>query len=172
MPMPQPQRCYVALGANIGDAVAQVKAAARAIAALPGISNAVCSSLYRTAPREIASPQPDYMNAVVGFSTSMSAHDLWHQLSDIELQLGRVRSGQRNAARTIDIDMLLIGDELINTPSLTVPHPRMAERAFVLAPLVEIAPNIVIPKRGAARALLDQVRDQRIERAEESSPCN
>jgi 2-amino-4-hydroxy-6-hydroxymethyldihydropteridine diphosphokinase len=166
------RRCFVALGANIGDAIAQVKAAAHAISRLDGISNYVCSSLYRSAPREISAPQPDYINAVAGFDSALAANELWRRLSSIELQLGRVRNGQRNAARTIDVDLLLLGNEVVETSLLTVPHPRMTERAFVLAPLVEIAPHVIIPARGRARTWLDRVRDQRIERLESAPLCN
>jgi 2-amino-4-hydroxy-6-hydroxymethyldihydropteridine diphosphokinase len=165
-------RCYVALGANIGNAVRQVQAAAKAIRDLPEVTGFIASLLYRTAPREIHAPQPDYVNAVVGFDTSLSADVLWSHLSAIETALGRLRNGQRNAARAIDIDLLLFGDKVIRTPTLTVPHPRMTERAFVLAPLLEIAPDASIPGHGSARVFRDRVCDQRVERLETGLLCS
>src|SRR5206468_1887762 len=108
---------------------------------------------------------PDYINAVAELATELPPHDLLLALQAIETRYGRVRT-TRNAPRTLDLDLLLYGNGLINTADLVVPHPRIAERAFVLVPLIEIAGDIEIPGHGRARALFDALGDQRIERLE------
>ena len=150
-----PVVAYVALGANLGDATASVAAAMDALALLTGTSVTRRSSLYRSAPFEAAGP--DFINAVVEISTRLSGPDLLAQLQVLELEAGRERP-YRNAPRTLDLDLLLYGDASIASPALTVPHPRMAQRAFVLLPLSQIAPQSV------SGAQLDAVRDQSIVR--------
>ena len=154
---------YVALGANLGNPRQALDAAVGQIAATDGVTLTAVSSFYRTAP--IESTGPDYVNAVVAVETTLSAEDLLYALQRIENNLGRVRpAGVVNAPRTMDLDLLLYGDEVIHTKELTVPHPRMHLRAFVLVPLVEIAPGAVIPGRGAAADCLSGVADQAIEK--------
>ena len=154
---------YVALGANLGNPRQALDAALGQIAATDGVTLTAVSSFYRTAP--IESTGPDYVNAVVAVETTLSAEDLLYALQRIENNLGRVRpAGVVNAPRTMDLDLLLYGDEVIHTKELTVPHPRMHLRAFVLVPLVEIAPGAVIPGRGAAADCLPGVADQAIEK--------
>lgn len=165
-------RCYVALGANLGDSIASVCAAAKRIASLPAIENVVASSLYQSAPREIRALQPDYINAVVGFASKKTPQELWLELSSIETALGRLRSGTRNEARKIDIDFLLYGGTILNTPELVLPHPRMTQRAFVLRPLLEIAPEVEIPGFGRAASLLGAVSDQVIRRLDKVALCS
>jgi 2-amino-4-hydroxy-6-hydroxymethyldihydropteridine diphosphokinase len=131
---------YLALGANLGEAQATVRWAMAAIAAMPGCELGACSSLYRTAP--VDSSGPDYINAVVEVKTTLSAPDLLAQLHGLEQQAGRERP-YRNAPRTLDLDILLYGSAHVHSPRLTIPHPRMLERAFVLVPLAEIAPGRV-----------------------------
>jgi 2-amino-4-hydroxy-6-hydroxymethyldihydropteridine diphosphokinase len=142
--MPELQRtlvtAYIALGANLGDAVDTVLAAMDAIHALPHTQVVQRSSLYRTAP--VDSDGPDYVNAVVEVITGLCAPALLEQLQKIEQTAGRLRP-YRNAPRTLDLDILLFGAARIESPALTVPHPRMWQRAFVLRPLVEIAPGFV-----------------------------
>lgn len=156
-------RAYVALGANLGDAAAALRQAAQAINSLPHTRVLQSSSLYKTAPLDtdaggaVAAPGDDYLNAVVEIDTSLSAPDLLDQLQRIEQEAGRERP-YRNAPRTLDLDLLLYGSGHIASARLTVPHPRMAQRAFVLVPLAEIAPDLV----GAAQ--LDAVGQQRIAR--------
>ena len=128
---------YIALGANLGDAVATVRRAMDAIGHLPQTQLTRRSSLYRTAPLDAVGP--DYINAVVEISTTLSAPVLLQQLQQLELDAGRERP-YRNAPRTLDLDLLLYGDAQMQSPALTIPHPRMAGRAFVLMPLAEIAP--------------------------------
>lgn len=155
-------RAFVALGANLGNAHAALAAAFDALAALPATKLLARSSLYRTAPID-APGQPDYLNAVAMLDTGLSAGALLAALHDIEARHGRVRS-HRNAARTLDLDLLLYGQSCSSDASLTLPHPRMHLRAFVLHPLAEIAPELWIPGHGRVAELLATVADQRIER--------
>jgi 2-amino-4-hydroxy-6-hydroxymethyldihydropteridine diphosphokinase len=149
---------WVGIGANLGDARANVLDAIDRLARLPGARLAQTSSLYRTAP--IDSSGDDYVNAVAALATDLDAHALLRALFAIEQAHGRERP-YRNAPRTLDLDLLLYGDAVIDdAPALIVPHPRMHERAFVLAPLAEIAPGLVIPGRGAVSALLAAAGDQ------------
>lgn len=156
---------YVALGANLGDPIATVRAALAALHGLPDARCVAASSLYRTAPVGLRQ-QPDFVNAVARLAVDpaiLPAPTLLERLFAIEARFGRVRS-VRNAPRTLDLDLLLVGDIRLDQPGLTLPHPRMIERAFVLAPLAEIAPDLIIPGRGRIADLLPQVADQRIER--------
>jgi 2-amino-4-hydroxy-6-hydroxymethyldihydropteridine diphosphokinase len=156
---------YVALGANLGDPVATVRAAFAALHGIPGTRFKAASSLYRTAPVGLHH-QPDFINAVTAIEMDdavLPAPTLLEKLFDIEAAFGRMRT-VKNAPRTLDLDLLLFGDEIFDLPGLTLPHPRMAERAFVLAPLAEIAPELVIPGHGLISDLLPAVASQRIER--------
>jgi len=152
---------YIGIGANLGDAAANVDDALARLAALPGTALPARSGKYRSAP--IDSIGDDYVNAVACIDTPLSAPALLDALHGIELAHGRERP-YRNAPRTLDLDILLYGDERIDLPQLHVPHPRMLERAFVLVPLLEIAPAIVVPGRGPASAYLAAVADQDIVR--------
>lgn len=136
-------RAFVALGANLGDAAATVQRALQALASTPGLRLVKASSLYRTAPVDAAGP--DFINAVAEVATTLTAPDLLDTLQAIEVAEGRERP-YRNAPRTLDLDVLLYGDARIDSPLLTVPHPRMYERAFVLVPLAEVAPDCVNPQ--------------------------
>lgn len=153
---------YIALGANLGDPLRTVRAAITALQEMPNARFIAGSSLYRTAPVGLKH-QPDFINAVVELETALAPAELLTRLFAIEAAFGRVRS-IRNAPRTLDLDLLLYGDQILDLPELTLPHPRMTERAFVLAPLAEIAPDLAIPGRGPLAALLPQVADQRIEK--------
>ena len=146
-PKREPVTAYVGLGANLGDARQAVCDAIEAIAGLPGTSVAKHSSLYRSAP--VDSSGPDYINAVIEVRTTLTAPDLLAQLQRIEQGAGRTRP-YRNAPRTLDLDLLLFGTGSIASERLTVPHPRMQQRAFVLLPLAEIAPQAVAPEALAA----------------------
>lgn len=131
---------YVALGANLGDPAQALRDALTRLDHTPGIRLLKASSLYRTAP--IDSCGPDYLNAVAEVSTTLTAPALLAALQAIEQAHGRERP-YRNAPRTLDLDLLLYGEGRIESPTLTVPHPRMWERAFVLVPLCEVAPALV-----------------------------
>lgn len=131
---------FIALGGNLGDAAQTLQDAVAALGATPGIGRVRCSSLYRTAP--VQSSGPDYVNAVAEVSTTLTAPALLDALQAIENRAGRQRP-HLNAPRTLDLDLLLYGSARIESPRLTVPHPRMWERAFVLVPLHEMAPALV-----------------------------
>jgi 2-amino-4-hydroxy-6-hydroxymethyldihydropteridine diphosphokinase len=131
---------YIALGANLGDAAATLRQAAQDLGRLPLTSPVAVSSLYSSAP--IDSSGPDYINAVVALRTQLTAPDLLQALRQLETAAGRLRP-YTHAPRTLDLDLLLYGDASIDSPDLTVPHPRMWQRAFVLQPLAEIAPHYV-----------------------------
>lgn len=150
---------WVALGANLGDSVAAVRGALDALNRLPGLRVVRASSLYRSAPHEARGP--DFINAVAELATTLIAPDLLSALQAIEAEAGRERP-YRNAPRTLDLDLLFYGDGRIDSPTLTVPHPRWRERAFVLVPLAEIAPQRVPADALTAAA------DQGIERLQ---PC-
>ncbi|BEV13818.1 2-amino-4-hydroxy-6-hydroxymethyldihydropteridine diphosphokinase [Herbaspirillum sp. DW155] len=152
---------WIGIGGNLGDARATVNEAIAHLARLPQSQLLRSSSLYRTAP--IDSSGDDYVNAVALVSTSLTALDLLHALQAIELQHGRERP-YRNAPRTLDLDVLMYGDAHLDSTELTVPHPRMAQRAFVLAPMLEIDEKVVIPGLGAARDFLDAIKDQPVRR--------
>jgi len=154
-------RAFIGLGANLGDAQAALAEAFVDLAALPQSTLVRRSSLYRSAP--IDSSGPDYLNAVAELRTALSSLELLQHLQAIECRHGRERP-YRNAPRTLDLDLLVHGDEVCNTAGLTLPHPRLHERAFVLLPWAEISPEAQVPLHGLVRDLLSRVVDQRIER--------
>lgn len=139
-PEQTPVTAYIALGANLGDPQATILKAVNDLALIHGVSLIKCSSLYQTAPLDAGGP--DYVNAVVEVQTILTAPALLAQLQALEQAAGRQRPF-RNAPRTLDLDLLTYGDARIQSEALTIPHPRMGERAFVLVPLAEIAPQAV-----------------------------
>jgi 2-amino-4-hydroxy-6-hydroxymethyldihydropteridine diphosphokinase len=155
-------RAYVGLGANLGEPRRQVEAALTELDAIPRTQLLKASSLYRSAPVGYAH-QPEYVNAVAELETGLAAHALLAALQAIESRHGRSRSFA-DAPRTLDLDILLFGDAMLSDPGLTIPHPRMHERAFVLKPLLEIAPDAEVPGRGAAQDLLKACAEQDVER--------
>ncbi|VTT97448.1 3-oxoacyl-acp reductase : Uncharacterized protein OS=Singulisphaera acidiphila (strain ATCC BAA-1392 / DSM 18658 / VKM B-2454 / MOB10) GN=Sinac_1242 PE=4 SV=1: HPPK: adh_short_C2 [Gemmataceae bacterium] len=138
---------YLALGSNLGDRWANLTAAVRRLRAEPGVRVIATSEIYETAPLDCPPGSGDYLNSVVAVETGASPEDLLKLLHRIEHAFGRVRA-EVNAPRTLDLDLLLYGDRVIDTPDLVVPHPRMHERGFVLVPLAEIAPDAVHPTLG------------------------
>jgi 2-amino-4-hydroxy-6-hydroxymethyldihydropteridine diphosphokinase len=157
-----PVLAYVGLGANLGDPAAALKAAQESLAALPQTQLHRVSSIYRTAP--IDALGPDFLNAVAMLETRLGPDELLTELQRIEAEHGRERP-YRNAPRTLDLDVLLYGDATVVSPRLTVPHPRLHERAFALVPLAEVAPaDLTIPGRGGLRQLLIDVAGQRIQK--------
>lgn len=148
----------IALGSNVGEREAHIRAAVAAIAAFPSTVVVALSSIHETHPVGPVA-QGLFLNAAVCVRTGLSPHDLLAHLQRVELENGRDRrSGQRWGPRTLDLDMLLYGDRVIDEPGLTVPHPRMHERGFVLAPLAEVAPDFVVPTLGKpVRALLAEL---------------
>jgi 2-amino-4-hydroxy-6-hydroxymethyldihydropteridine diphosphokinase len=159
-----PVLAYVGLGANLGDARATLRQAVSALAGLPGSQMHACSSLYRSAPLDAQGP--DFLNAAVALRTRLDAQSLLRHLLAIEQRHGRERP-YRNAPRTLDLDLLLHGDSVVEAPGLTLPHPRMHLRAFVLAPLLELDPRARVPGQGAAADLLAGLSGQAVERLDE-----
>ena len=155
------ERVFVGLGANLGDPQATLKHALAALAALPQTERVAQSSLYRTAPLQASGP--DFINAVAELRTALEPQALLRALQAIESQHGRERP-YLNAPRTLDLDLLLFGQRVVQEPGLEVPHPRLHERAFVLQPLLELAPTLVHPRLGSLQLLLAATLDQRIER--------
>ena len=153
---------YIGLGSNIGDPVARLSSALEDLSRMPETLLDARSSFYRSAP--VGYPgQPDFVNAVVRIETSLAPADLLEALLSIERAHGRERRF-RDAPRTLDLDLLLFEAQRIATASLTVPHPRMHQRAFVLQPLLEIDPAALIPGLGPAREWLSGVSSQRVAR--------
>lgn len=159
------RRAYIGLGANLGDARAACAGALAALARLPGTRVAAVSSWWRSAP--VDAQGPDYVNGVAALDTTLAPLALLDALQALEAAHGRERP-YANAPRTLDLDLLLHGDERMDTPRLTLPHPRLHERAFVLRPLAELAPGLVIPGRGRLEDWLPRVRDQRIDRLDDA----
>ncbi|MDR2189466.1 MAG: 2-amino-4-hydroxy-6-hydroxymethyldihydropteridine diphosphokinase [Azonexus sp.] len=155
-------RAYIALGANLGDPACTLRAAFGVLANLPDVRLRRCSSLYRTAPVGYAR-QPDFINAAALVETALEPLPLLAELLAIEDRFGRQRS-EKNGPRSLDLDLLLYDDRRFNQPQLTVPHPRLHLRAFVLQPLAEIAPDLTLPGRGPIAAWLPAVATQSVTR--------
>jgi 2-amino-4-hydroxy-6-hydroxymethyldihydropteridine diphosphokinase len=143
---------YIGLGSNLGDRLGNLQAAVRALSAR-GLEPAAHSSVYES--DALGPPQPDYLNAVVSVSTSLTPRELLEALLAVEAELGRHR-GQRWGPREIDLDLLLYGDEMLEEEGLTVPHPEMTKRSFVLLPLLEIAPDLDLPSGEPVTAFLER----------------
>ena len=156
---------YIGLGSILVDPAAQVRAGLIALQHLPQTEIQACSSLYVSAPIGLVN-QPDFVNAACRVWTQLPARALMQALLDIEKQQGRVRGAAKGGPRTLDLDLLLYGDLILNAPDLTLPHPRLHERAFVLHPLCELDAGLLIPGRGRAADLLVACADQRVERLE------
>lgn len=158
---------YIGVGSNLDSPEDQVRKAVAALAQLPGSILVSQSGLYRSSPMG-PSDQPDFVNAVVALLTQTNACDLLHQLQDLERMQGRKRGGERWGPRTLDLDLLAYGGEIINEGDLTVPHPGIAERNFVLLPWREIAPTFCVPGHTdvAAMAASISILEPRIERIE------
>jgi 2-amino-4-hydroxy-6-hydroxymethyldihydropteridine diphosphokinase len=161
---PQQVTAYVALGSNLAQPMSQVADALDELSRLPASCLIARSSLYRTPPLG-PSDQPDYINAVACLSTGLAAERLLDELQALEQAHGRVRDGARWGPRTLDLDLLLYGEAIIDTQRLQVPHPHIAERAFVLYPLAEIATgDLRIPGHGSLGSLLQSLSEDGIER--------
>ncbi|MGE5624761.1 MAG: 2-amino-4-hydroxy-6-hydroxymethyldihydropteridine diphosphokinase [Bacillota bacterium] len=156
---------YVGLGANLDDPAAHVRRAFDNLAALAQARLVARSPLYRSAP--LGPPdQPDYINAVGVVETRLPPRELLAALRGIELGHGRVRDGTRWGPRTLDLDLLLYGGLVLDSPELILPHPGLHDRAFVLYPLNDVAPDLVIPGRGPLRGLLERLKNTSVERLE------
>lgn len=155
-------RVFIGLGSNLAEPQAQLACALAALDALPGCQVLARSSFYRSAPVGYLD-QPDFINAVAELATDLAPRPLLDALLGVERQQGRTREFA-NAPRTLDLDLLLYGDLVLDEPGLSVPHPQMTQRAFVLLPLLEIAPQIPIPGAGKACDWLENCRAQKLER--------
>lgn len=164
MTVPAASPAWVALGGNQGDVAATLRAAIAALDALPGTRVLRRSPLFRT-PAWGKTDQPDFLNAVVALSTSLAPEALMQALLVLESRFGRDRSdaAERWGPRTLDLDLLAYDDRVLDLPGLSLPHPRLHERAFVLVPLASIAPDLVIPGRGRVADLLAAVDASGIE---------
>ena len=163
--MPQAPRLYnahVGLGSNLDDPERHVRQALQELGRLPRTQLIACSSLYRTAPVGKLD-QPDFVNAVALLASALSPRELLAELLALEARHGRVR-GERNGPRTLDLDLLLLGDQVVHEAGLEVPHARMHERAFVLLPLAEISPGVVIPGHGRVEDLSARFGPQGVSR--------
>lgn len=161
---------YIGLGANQGEMVESLKAAFDSLRSLEQSELLAVSPFYKSAP--IDATGPDFVNAVAKLETALEPYGLLLHLLDIELMLGRKRRGQgqkKNAPRNVDLDLLLLGDMIIQSTPLTLPHPRLHQRAFVLKPLLDLAPEILIPGQGSASDFAKAVANQRVELLEESA---
>jgi len=153
-------RAFVGVGANLGDAQTTVRQALQALGRIDGCQLGCCSSLYRSAPQDAIGP--DFINAVAELHTTLDAVALMQRLQALEHAFGRVRT-VRNAPRTLDLDLLLYGDSAHHDERLTLPHPRLHRRAFVLQPLAEIDASLQLPGLGPISPWLKQAADQRVE---------
>jgi 2-amino-4-hydroxy-6-hydroxymethyldihydropteridine diphosphokinase len=160
-PAPVSVLAHIGIGANLGEARANVERAIAQLNRLPQTRVTAQSSLFRTAP--VDADGDDYINAVAQIETSLPASELLEQLMAIEQQFGRERR-YLNAPRTLDLDILLYGQQVIRTDALTVPHPRLTERAFALIPLLQIDPLLNIPGYGPAHQFAPAVADQSIQK--------
>lgn len=138
-------KCAIALGSNLGDSLNILEGSLNALNQIPGINLQAISSWYQTKPVETSEPQPDYINGCAWLSVTQTPEVLLAILQATEIQFGRTSKGDRQP-RTLDLDLLLYGDLILNTPNLTIPHPRMTQRAFVLVPLAEIAGDWIEPR--------------------------
>jgi 2-amino-4-hydroxy-6-hydroxymethyldihydropteridine diphosphokinase len=149
-------RAYVGLGANLGPRETTLLRAVDLLAAEPGIDVLELSSLRETEPHGVTD-QPLFLNGAVAVETTLSPRELLDALLRVERELGRVRDGARWGPRTIDLDLLVYADEVVDEPGLRVPHPRLHERRFALEPLAELEPDLVIPGRGSVASLLAEL---------------
>ncbi|HEY0635615.1 MAG TPA: 2-amino-4-hydroxy-6-hydroxymethyldihydropteridine diphosphokinase [Gammaproteobacteria bacterium] len=162
-------RAYIGLGSNLDDPLSQVRAALTELAALPQSRLAAVSPLYRTPPLGPAD-QPDYINAVVALDTDLAPLALLDHLQHIEQQHGRVRGPLRWGPRTLDLDLLLYGERVITSERLTVPHPGVSERPFVIFPLQAIAPALVLPDGTALASLAEKFASQQPSQVDAGQP--
>jgi len=157
-----PERVFIGLGGNLGDVPSTLKHAIARISALPGVAYVAHSGFYRTPPWG-GVEQPDFINAVLELDTVLEPQELLARLLDVERLHGRDRNGGLLwGPRTLDCDILLYGDRVLAGGALTIPHPRMTQRAFVLVPLAELDGNLTVPGQGSVRALLESLAPQPI----------
>jgi 2-amino-4-hydroxy-6-hydroxymethyldihydropteridine diphosphokinase len=149
-------RAYVALGSNLGDRDGTIRAAVATLAAVPGVEVVAVSSLRETDPIGFLD-QPRFLNGAAAVETTLAPGELLRTLLEVERSLGRTRDGPPQGPRTIDLDLLLYGDRVVDEPGLELPHPRLHERRFVLEPLAELAPGLEVPGKGKVETLLAEL---------------
>ena len=159
---------WIGLGSNMGQATDQIEQAIIALTEEPGLELTARSSLYRTAPMGYVD-QPDFINAVIRASSGIGCYLLLDLLQKIERRFGRTRNGVRFGPRSLDLDLLMYADQIVSSPQLELPHPRMHERLFVLEPLAEIEGDLTIPGRGQLSTLRQACLDQRVQRLDTST---
>jgi len=160
---PSVTRAYIGLGSNLDDPLAQVHAGIAALRALAGTRAVRCSSFYRSAPIGVTA-QPDFINAACALDTALPPETLMDSLLAIERVRGRRRTGPPGGPRVLDLDLLLYGERVMETPHLSLPHPRLHERAFVLYPLMELDPDLSVAGHGRAADLLRNCASQTIQK--------
>jgi 2-amino-4-hydroxy-6-hydroxymethyldihydropteridine diphosphokinase len=156
-------RAHLGLGSNVGDRLGSLRAARSALQRR-GVDVVAASSVYETAAQGEVRDQPDFLNACLAVETELSVEELLEVCKAVERELGRSHGGERHGPRPIDVDLLLAGELARRSERLTVPHPEVARRRFVLEPLLELDPSLVLPDGTALAPLLERVRDQRVER--------
>lgn len=156
-------RAYIGLGSNLENPISQVRKAFLELEGLPQSRLVAQSSLYVSDPLG-PGDQSDYINAVAALDTQLAPHSLLQALQDIEVQHGRMRTGERWGPRSLDLDLLLYGDLELSSETLTVPHPGISQRNFVLHPLLEVAPDLNIPTLGAVKMLADNSSEKGLRR--------
>jgi 2-amino-4-hydroxy-6-hydroxymethyldihydropteridine diphosphokinase len=156
-------RAHLGLGSNVGDRLASLRAARDALER-HGLEVVAASSVYETAAQGEVPDQPDFLNACLAVETDVRVEELLDLCKTVERELGRERGGERHGPRPIDVDLLLAGELAHRSERLTVPHPELGRRRFVLEPLLELDPSLMLPDGTALAPLLDRVRDQRVER--------
>ena len=147
---------YIGIGSNLGERESTIRDALELLASDPELAVEAVSSIRETDPVGVVD-QPRFLNAAIRLATDLAPHALLERLLAVETRLGRVRTGERYGPRTIDLDLLLYGDEIVDEPGLRVPHPRLAERRFVLEPLAELDPGLVVPGLGLIQTLLSEL---------------
>jgi len=158
------QTAYISFGSNLGDSLSLLEAVKKDINASKNLVLQRTSPVYRTQPIDVPDHQNDYINAVFEVETYLEPEGILKELAVIEDRHGRVRGKLRNSARTVDLDLLLVGNYSLHSKFLTLPHPRIHQRAFVLFPLYDLSPDLEVPGQGRVQTLLENVRDQEIER--------
>ncbi|HVM69416.1 MAG TPA: 2-amino-4-hydroxy-6-hydroxymethyldihydropteridine diphosphokinase [Gaiellaceae bacterium] len=152
-PTPEPRTAWIALGANLGERETALRTALELLDAHPEITVEAVSELRETDPVGVEE-QPRFLNGAARLATTLGPRELLQQLLEVERRLGRTRDGGRWGPRTLDLDLLLHGDAVLDEPGLTLPHPRLHERRFVLEPLADLDPGLDVPGRGRVRDLL------------------
>jgi 2-amino-4-hydroxy-6-hydroxymethyldihydropteridine diphosphokinase len=166
IPEAKPERiAFVGLGSNVGDRLGNLREAVRRLDSVPDIRDTACSSVYETDPVGEVPDQPPFLNAAVRLRTALGPHELLDRCKQIERELGRQGDARRHGPRPIDLDLLLVEDVALSDERLVLPHPELANRRFVLAPLAELAPELTVPDgRTVAQALAALGESQRVER--------